>query len=288
MDKLLIRYYSVFLIGVLIIACQSNNKNGNTDSGLTQGDHTADSAQIDSNALVKDDSSTIEITNRESSIGSKEVETKEETNSKNDQLKGQKVPIRKNDELNRNKEPVVEAQPESSQPSPIHEKEQPKAKIPEQSPSPADTFSIPNDKPKLPTTKDDLQKAKPVLSDTVKSVAEKKTDTVAKTENWPVPESEKNRQNPVNVDKESLKVGKSLYLQHCASCHGKKGLGDGSKAAQLETSPGDFSDESFQRQSDGALFYKIIEGKGDMPSFKKKLPYKEDVWSIVNYLRTLR
>jgi mono/diheme cytochrome c family protein len=43
-----------------------------------------------------------------------------------------------------------------------------------------------------------------------------------------------------------------------------------------------------QKQSDGSLFYKISEGREDMPSFKKKIPDEEDIWSIVNYLRTLK
>jgi hypothetical protein len=65
-------------------------------------------------------------------------------------------------------------------------------------------------------------------------------------------------------------------------------LGDGSKAAQLKTKCGDFSSTEFQSQSDGAIFFKASEGRDDMPSFKKKIPVQEDVWSIVNYMRTLK
>jgi hypothetical protein len=65
-------------------------------------------------------------------------------------------------------------------------------------------------------------------------------------------------------------------------------LGDGSKAAQLKTDPGDFSAASFQSQSDGALFYKTSEGRDDMPSFKKKIPDADERWSIINFIRTLK
>jgi len=68
----------------------------------------------------------------------------------------------------------------------------------------------------------------------------------------------------------------------------KKGLGDGSKAAQLKTHPGDFSTAAFQSESDGALFYKVQEGRGDMPSFKKKIPDPTEIWDVVNYMRTLK
>ena len=104
---------------------------------------------------------------------------------------------------------------------------------------------------------------------------------------WPVPEKYEKMKTPIDADKESLSVGKSLYSKHCKSCHGKEGLGDGSKAAQLDTPSGDFTDEDFQAQSDGALFYKTLEGRDDMPGYKKKIPDAEDMWSVVNYLRTL-
>lgn len=104
---------------------------------------------------------------------------------------------------------------------------------------------------------------------------------------WPVPEKYQNMTNPIDADKEALSLGKSLYTKHCKSCHGKEGLGDGPKAAQLDTPSGDFTDGEFQGQNDGAIFYKTVEGRDDMPSFKKKIPDDEEVWSIVNYIRTL-
>jgi len=103
---------------------------------------------------------------------------------------------------------------------------------------------------------------------------------------WPVPAKYENMKNPVEADKESLAIGKSLYNKHCKSCHGKEGLGDGPKAAQLDTPSGDFSSDEFISQSDGALFYKSLEGRDDMPGFKKKIPDAEDMWSVVNYMRT--
>jgi mono/diheme cytochrome c family protein len=105
---------------------------------------------------------------------------------------------------------------------------------------------------------------------------------------WPVPEKYQKMTNPVKADATSVGEGKELYNKHCASCHGKKGKGDGSKAAQLDTDPGDFSTADFQKQTDGALFYKTFEGRKDMPSFKKKIPAQEEIWSVVNYMRTMK
>jgi len=112
--------------------------------------------------------------------------------------------------------------------------------------------------------------------------------TYYQTKPWVVPEKNAKMANPVKADGETLKIGKELWTKHCVSCHGKTGLGDGSKAAQLETAMDDISGPEVQAQSDGTLYYKIAEGRDEMPSFKKKIPETEDLWSIVNYIRSLK
>lgn len=111
---------------------------------------------------------------------------------------------------------------------------------------------------------------------------------IASNDPWPVPDKYLKMANPVKSDAASIADGKQLWLQHCASCHGKTGKGDGPKAAQLKTLPHDLSKEDIQSQPDGAFFYKTEEGREDMPSFKKKIPDQDDIWSIVNYIRTLK
>ena len=105
---------------------------------------------------------------------------------------------------------------------------------------------------------------------------------------WEVPEKYDKMANPVKSDAESIKIGKGLWTKHCVSCHGKTGAGDGTKAAQLETPMEDISTSAVQEQSDGALYYKISEGRDEMPSFKKKIPEAEDLWAVVNYMRSLK
>lgn len=105
---------------------------------------------------------------------------------------------------------------------------------------------------------------------------------------WPVPDAWKNKANPVKSDATSIAKGKELYATHCKSCHGTKGKGDGPKASQLDTECGDFTKATFQSQTDGALYYKTAEGRKDMPSFKKKIPDAEDIWAVVNYVRTMK
>ncbi|HEY3386432.1 MAG TPA: cytochrome c [Saprospiraceae bacterium] len=101
---------------------------------------------------------------------------------------------------------------------------------------------------------------------------------------WPVPDNYKTMKNPVKFDKTAAAA---LYSTHCKSCHGKEGLGDGTKAAQLDTPCGDFSSADFQKQTDGAIFYKTTVGRDDMPAFDKKIPDADDRWQLVHYMRTM-
>jgi len=105
---------------------------------------------------------------------------------------------------------------------------------------------------------------------------------------WAVPDKYDKMANPVKSDAEGLKDAKALWVKHCQSCHGKTGLGDGTKAAQLDSEVGDLTTDEAQKQSDGSLFYKTLEGRDDMPSYKKKLPDEDEIWSLVNYMRSLK
>lgn len=104
---------------------------------------------------------------------------------------------------------------------------------------------------------------------------------------WVVPANFKTMKNPVAVGEASTKAGQVLYTKNCASCHGKAGLGDGVKARALKTFPGDFSKSEYQSQSDGDQFYKSKFGRDEMPKYEGKLP-DNDIWNIVNYMRTFK
>ena len=105
-------------------------------------------------------------------------------------------------------------------------------------------------------------------------------------EPWIVPARAAKKQNPQRADANSIVVGKRLYERECVACHGVKGLGDGPKAADLERKPGNLASPSMWDQSDGALFFKISEGKAPMPTTKALLS-DDERWHVTNYLRTL-
>ena len=103
---------------------------------------------------------------------------------------------------------------------------------------------------------------------------------------WTVPDKFKTMKNPGKSDAASMKVAKGLWDKHCASCHGKSGKGDGTKAATLKTPAGDFSSKAFKSQTDGEIFFKTKTGKGEMPAFEKKIADESDIYLLVNYMKT--
>lgn len=114
---------------------------------------------------------------------------------------------------------------------------------------------------------------------------------------WKVPAKYEKMKNPVIADANSIKLGKELYITYCRNCHGSNGKGTGKKAPYLNIPPSDFTSSVFQKQSDGALLYKIYFGHKDMPGFKKRIPGNDDViegtfgrtrtpGDLINYLRT--
>lgn len=97
--------------------------------------------------------------------------------------------------------------------------------------------------------------------------------------------------NPVKATPESIAAGKVIYDKQCASCHGDTGKGDGKMAASITTGPkpSDLTDATWKHGStDGEIFTLIKDGsKGTgMRAFGSRLK-PEDLWNVVNYLRTL-
>ncbi|MBI3880919.1 MAG: c-type cytochrome [Verrucomicrobia bacterium] len=103
---------------------------------------------------------------------------------------------------------------------------------------------------------------------------------------WIAPARAARKPNPVAVDANSITQGRALFTMACEPCHGPSGKGDGPAAPSLERKPGNLTDPKMWEQSDGALFWKIGEGKNPMPVFQEVLS-EEQRWQVVNYVRTL-
>jgi len=104
-------------------------------------------------------------------------------------------------------------------------------------------------------------------------------------EEWKAPPRAARKKNPIPADDKSIAAGKTVYNAQCLSCHGKAGKGDGPAAKDINPKPHDLGDAKVGAQSDGALFWKLTEGRKPMPSFEK-LTTEDERWHVINYLRT--
>ena len=111
-------------------------------------------------------------------------------------------------------------------------------------------------------------------------------DTAANANAWQAPEWADTLHNPIRAASPELKDGETLYNTYCGTCHGPLGAGDGTMGAEFEVKPANFHLPEFQKQTDGAIFWKISEGKGAMPAFKASLG-DDERWQLVAYLRKL-
>ena len=103
---------------------------------------------------------------------------------------------------------------------------------------------------------------------------------------WVAPKDMDNLKNALAGNTSFMSDAKALYIANCAPCHGDKGRGDGPAAAGLNPKPADHSSASVQSESDGALFWKLSEGRAPMPGYKKIFTDQQR-WELINFIRTL-
>lgn len=105
-------------------------------------------------------------------------------------------------------------------------------------------------------------------------------EAFSQTGPWKVSEENARIRNPAETNSKNIATGKNVFLRSCVACHGQKGDGKGLlQSTSLLT-------DTFQKQSDGVIYFKINTGRDKMPSFKGTLN-DDEIWSVVNYLRVL-
>ncbi len=101
---------------------------------------------------------------------------------------------------------------------------------------------------------------------------------------WMAPEAEGKRPNPVEYDEKSIERGKTIYLDNCAACHGENSAGMKAEETGLQMDSPDLK-RRLLTHTDGDFFWKIQNGRGDMPAFKEDLT-EEQIWDVINYIRS--
>lgn len=100
---------------------------------------------------------------------------------------------------------------------------------------------------------------------------------------WVVPQEYRLRLSPFEFTEASAEAGRTIYTASCLSCHGNPGRNNFLRS--LNPQPGDPASDEYQSNSDGEIFYKVSEGRGQMPGFKNVLT-QTDIWNVVSYVRT--
>ena len=100
---------------------------------------------------------------------------------------------------------------------------------------------------------------------------------------WMAPKEAAEMKNPVVLDAESARKGKEAYLDNCAACHGENLEGLRAEEAGLDIDTPNLK-QRLRTHTDGDFFWKINEGRGEMPAFKDELS-DESKWHIINYIK---
>lgn len=103
---------------------------------------------------------------------------------------------------------------------------------------------------------------------------------------WVAPPEANELVNPMEDNTLAVLLGKRIYSSECQVCHGKYGNAETDIAGALAQKPKNFTKEDFLKQSDGAIFWKLSEGRGLMQPFKTMLS-EEEIWSVVMYVKKL-
>jgi mono/diheme cytochrome c family protein len=115
-------------------------------------------------------------------------------------------------------------------------------------------------------------------------------DRPAQSAGWVLPPEAETATNPLTVDEKVLAAGQSIYRDKCQRCHGPGGLGDGPDSDPDVREDMNLTDpKRAGNNPDGVVFYKVMNGRRrpKMPAFKEELT-KEQVWTLVAYVQTLR
>jgi hypothetical protein len=99
---------------------------------------------------------------------------------------------------------------------------------------------------------------------------------------WVVPAENITMLSPFAFNDSIRKSGAELYNTNCKSCHGDPGKNN---VIKLVPVPPDPASAKMQNNPDGALQFKIAEGRSPMPSFKNILS-ASDIWRVISYIRS--
>lgn len=112
-------------------------------------------------------------------------------------------------------------------------------------------------------------------------------DSFSQEVKWTAPPQADSLKSPIPPTPATISEGKKFFASTCWTCHGKEGKGDGPAGRSLKPKPANLCSEELQKQTDGALFWKITHGKGLMQPYKNSFSDHQR-WKLVHYIRSLK
>lgn len=91
---------------------------------------------------------------------------------------------------------------------------------------------------------------------------------------------------PIANTRKSIDRGRVLFLQACTGCHGADGKAETAVIAEATdlTAPDVYKNGT----TEGEIFRSIRDGAGNqMPGFQDQISKEEDIWNVVNFVRSL-
>jgi mono/diheme cytochrome c family protein len=93
--------------------------------------------------------------------------------------------------------------------------------------------------------------------------------------------------NPLPETEEIFKLGKKVFTNHCAVCHGPLGDGEHRLGKNYGAKPANLHTEQIRNYPDGMIYHVIVAGKNAMPSYAADLS-EDECWAAVHYVRVLQ
>jgi mono/diheme cytochrome c family protein len=99
-------------------------------------------------------------------------------------------------------------------------------------------------------------------------------------------EAARKLKSPVPYTTRSIAAGRTLFANYCTGCHGT----DGKAMIDVIADATNLTEPRLWKSgtSEGEIFRSIRDGAGiNMPPFRKQIRKEEDLWHLVNFIRSL-
>lgn len=93
--------------------------------------------------------------------------------------------------------------------------------------------------------------------------------------------------NPLPRNRQILDLGRKVFNIRCSVCHGATGNGISTLTAAYGAKPANLISQQFRDYPDGKIYWAIVKGKNNMPSYAADCS-EDERWAVIHYVRALQ